>query len=271
MGYRVNFLDNQTVTALDMNAITEELGSGALSFMDDTLYGVKDLNQISHTLVGKGVSRGMSLSLQDGQVRIAEGSAFMADGKRVEVDQDGVLLDYVSGAVNYVWLYRDVITDFVVPRCTTEEPFGEDFVVLGSISKDGMIDGRPDLAVMKNSFLGLNKMEVYTLEITNGAGAREAEEELFQEIPLTYEGHRCIFVTGTSSHERKNNVCGVVELETGETYGLFGHDKGNAPQYAERQINNEGILTVCWCSSGYYDYQNSLRFELGTDNVLRLY
>ena len=83
MGYRVNFMDSQSVVAQDLNAITAELGNGALSFIDDTLYGVKDLNQISCSLISKGVSRGMSLSLAEGQVRIGAGSAFMADGKRV--------------------------------------------------------------------------------------------------------------------------------------------------------------------------------------------
>lgn len=277
MGYRVNFLDNQSVTAADINSLTTELGGGALSFVDDTLYGVEDLNRISNALIGRGVSRGCALSVSGGKVIIGSGVAYMADGKRVEIDAEGVALSYTAGVVNYVWLFHDTVTGFVVPCCTQEAPSGEDYVVLGQVTAEGGIIGRPDMAIMKNSFLGLNKTEAHTLSLSQGTSTVVTSgEELFAEIVPAQEGYQYAIVTGSSTNANYNNVSGMVHLATGEAYGIMGHCLGHSLHldrypFAEIISNTEGRLLACWTASGYYDYRNVLRFSLDSDNVLRVY
>ena len=103
MSYQVNFLDNQMVTAEALNSLQEELGGNVGDFQDDMVYGVDALNQISGSLIQKGVSRGCHLSASDGKVTIGPGVLFMEDGKRVEIDDDGITLDYTVGIKHYIW------------------------------------------------------------------------------------------------------------------------------------------------------------------------
>ncbi|MBE7022726.1 MAG: hypothetical protein E7414_05890 [Ruminococcaceae bacterium] len=277
MGYKVNFLDNQSVAATDLNSLATELGGGALSFTDDTLYGVEDLNKISSSLIGKGVSWGCGLSVRDGKVVIGNGVVFMADGKRVEIDAEGVALSYKPGVLNYVWLHHDSVTGFVVPCCTQEEPSGTDYVLLGLVTAEGSITGRPDRAIMKNSFLGLNKTETHTLSLGISTTIHTTDgEELFAEIIPTQEGYQYLLVTGSSSAAHYNDVCGMVHLATGEAYGIMSHCMGRALYldkypYSEVSSNTEGRLFVCWTEYGSNDYRTMLRFSLDSDNVLRVY
>ncbi len=277
MGYKVNFLDNEQIAALDLNSISERLGGGVLDFLDDTLYGVTDLNKISQNLIGRGVSEGCALSVSAAGVTIGPGSAFMADGKRVEVDTDGVTLAYKSGADNYVWFDGDAVTGFVTPRCTTTVPSGTNFVLLGQISATGKIVGYQDKAIMKHAFLGTNKAEEHTVVLSATDAVMVQEQEvLFKEISLQNSGYRRLVVTGVGPEAQCNLVNGTIDLTTGETKGLFAHSLRRTLfldqyLYALTSDNSAGTLMVCLSSSGSENYRTFFRFSLGQDNVLRIY
>lgn len=274
MSYKVSFLDNQNVTAEDINSISETLGSGALSFCNEATYGVDSLNAISGSLIQKGVSWGCALSVGDGKVYIDAGVLFMGDGKRVEIDEEGIELEYTPGTWNYVWFYRDVVMDFVMPRCTTTEPDGEDFVVLGNVTDKGLISGKPELAVMKNSHLGLNFSEEFSLNIVLDVDG-EAEKLVGEFHPKQVGGKFLIVVANVKKEGRRHNLfTGYVNLQSGQSYGVHATTPGKVSDFnwgVAYGSNTEGKLQVGF---GYCDkktYIFLLRFSLDSDNVLRVY
>jgi len=153
LGYTVNFTDNQNVTADDLNSVAYGLTEDSTSFSDGTLYGVKDLNAISKSIITKGVSSGCNVSLKSGKVFISQGTAYFDDGKKITIDADGITLSRQSTTQkNYVWLSNDDITGQVSAKCTKSSPSG-DFVKLAEISSSGVVTKTKDIAKMKNPSL----------------------------------------------------------------------------------------------------------------------
>ena len=274
MSYKVNFLDNQTITSEALNSITESLGGGALAFVDEMEYGVDDLNAISGSLIGKGVSWGCDLSIDNDQVKIGAGVLFMGDGKRVEIDAEGVLLPYAFGEKNYIWFYHDRSMDFVAPRCTTTEPAGDDYVILGEITEKGSVVGHAELAVMKHSHLGLNHYEEHPFTLIMGSTA--GEETQIGEFQLEQVGSRFLIVVTdeAGSTLRSNLFSGYVDLTTGKSFGAHVTTPGKSSitdwgfTYG---TEIEGKLQVGFTGLQGTIYKNFLRFSLGSDNILRIY
>ncbi len=274
MSYKVNFLDNQIVTADNMNSIAEALGDGTLAFNDDMTYGVDDLNAISGNLIHKGVSWGCGLSVVDGNVIIGAGVLFMEDGKRVEIDSDGILLPYVSGEKCYVWFRHDTVMGFVAPQCTVTEPAGDDYVVLGEVTASGTISGYAERAVMKNSHLGLNFYEEHTLDLAMNVS--DTTEVLINEILLEKVGCRFLIVVSDEAKNsyRYNCFNGYVNLETGKSFGIHKTTPSTVSTFdwgVAYSSESEGKLQVGFGGVSGSIYKIYLRFSLDSDNVLRIY
>ncbi len=276
MSYQVNFLDNQVVTEESLNAIAEELGGAVLDFADDMTYGTEDLNQISGSLISKGVSRGCTLIASDGVVTVSTGVLFMSDGKRVEIDTEGVTLSYEPGILHYVWFYQDTLTGFVAPRCTTTEPAGKDYVVLGIIDEDGNVMGHADKAVMKHSNFGLNHAMDCSFRYT--WDATDFSEVLIAEINPDQLGYQYAIVycdDYVTSELKYNCFCGFVNLLSGESYSvmstfLYATDNFNAGFVQSQNQDGKLLVGICEKERGGLAYAY-LRLELGTDGVLRAY
>ncbi len=275
MGYLVNFLENQTVCARDMNDISTSLGGVTTDFEDGRLYGVTDLNQISCSLIGKGVASGCGLFLQEEGVLISQGELFMSDGKRVIIDEEGILLPIVQGVTNYVWFYQDTVLGTLTPKCTQEEPSGEDFVRLGEITPEGEISGKSDRAVMKNSHLGLNHMEEYSFTYQFKPG--ESKETLIFEAEPEQVGCRFAIITAENDSTetiKSNHFCGYVDLLTGKSFGISSTTPAKTYDRNWAHISRSeeaGSVYTGYTSRDRKDYFNALRISLGTDNVLRVY
>ena len=283
MGYKVNFVDNEKVTGGYLSQLNEELGGGVASFSDDMTYGVDDLNDISEEIIGKGVTRGCALSVVEGtdgaadQVCIGAGNLFMSDGRRGEIDSDGVLLDFTAGAVNYVWFYHDAVTGFAAPRCTTAAPTGDHYVMLGQITAEGTAVSRPEVARMKNTFLGTNKTESVTKSFS-WSKSQGTDEALLWEISLSGSGYNSAVVSSggyvTESNQVYNAFCGVVHFGTKQAYTVLQtlqYGSGNNA-YGHRLSSTEGkVLAAYTAGGGSRECNVYLRFVLGNDKVLRVY
>ncbi len=275
MSYQVNFTDNQLVTAEALNAAAEELGGGVLAFQDDMTYGVEDLNAISGSLISKGVVHGCRLTIAEGQVKVNAGVLYMSDGKRVEIDDEGVLLAYEAGVKNYVWFYQDIALGLVAPRCTVTPPEGEDYVVLGEITESGVVSRGGDKALMKHSYLGLNRTEFHT--ITFVWNETNLDETLIAEIELDKVGYRFVIAYCDERIDEESQYhcfCGFADLTTGECYSVLStHYPGSKLNWGSAMANNnEGKLHISYFDATTWNYCRAyLRFELGEDNVLRAY
>ncbi|MBR5236173.1 MAG: hypothetical protein IKW06_02210 [Clostridia bacterium] len=278
MGYRVNFLDNEKVNAADLNAVAAEMGGTASAFKDGVLYGVDALNGISKNLIYKGVSRGCDLVVlqlvedAESHIKIGQGVLFMSDGKRVEIDAEGIVLPFMAGTAYYVWFSHDIISGLVTPCCTTEAPKG-DYVLLGRITVDGEVIVTPEMAVMKNGFLGRNKTETFTFSLEGGGSA---EEKLLYEFKPAQTGYNRVILYSPGQNGWQT-FCGMVEIETKEAFSVmcrYTYDSGWSSGYSGFSLtNNEGCILAGIESSNtdnnwHYLY---LRPALEADGVLRIY
>ncbi|MBE7034817.1 MAG: hypothetical protein E7402_01660 [Ruminococcaceae bacterium] len=276
MSFTVNFMDNENVTAEALNTVSSELGGEGLAFQEDVLYGVDALNDISKALITKGVSRGCELSASDGMVTIGEGVLFMSDGRRVEIDSDGISLSYTPGTVCYVYFRFDSQAGIVIPCCTETEPEEGDLIRLGYITTEGAVAGRVDRALMKNAFLGLHGAETFH-NVFKWDG--QTEEALLWELDLSDTGYRYVMVSSpgyVSSDLTRNAFCGQVNLADQKAFSVL---RTNARSYADEEDfiynSDNGEVLAAYAlnesvagSRYYYVY---LRFEMGADQVLRVY
>lgn len=274
MGYAINFVDNQMVGADEVNSIASELGGASGTFENGVTYGVNELNRISESLITKGVSYGCGLSLLEGQVLIGAGVLFMGDGKRVEIDAEGILLPYEEGVYNYVWFRRDTLLDIVLPMCTTEEPSGEDFVKLGEINTLGKLTGYADKATMKNSYLSLNHVEEHKVYVE--FKQTDGEELVFEIAPEKVGCHFAIVSSETTVgiSKRNNYFCGYVDLLTGKSFGVAETIPAKESTFNWGMRYTEeygGKLLMGYANVSGMHYKIFLRFSLDSDNVLRAY
>ncbi len=274
MGYVINFVDNQMVGAAEINSVTSELGGVSGTFEEGVTYGVGELNRISQSLISKGVSYGCTLSLSGGKVLIGAGVLFMSDGKRIEIDAEGVLLPCEAGVRNYVYFHRDSVLDVVSAKCTQQEPVGEDFVKLGEIDADGQLTGQADKATMKNSYLSLNHVEEHSVYVDFEPNA---EEELVLEIMPEKVGCRFAIVsseTPVGISKRNNYFCGYVDLLTGKSFGVAETIPGKTSNFnwgVSFAEETGGKLQTGFINASGMHYKNFLRFSLDSDNILRVY
>ncbi len=249
MSYKVNFMDNQEVLALDLNQITERLGGGMLAFSNDTLYGVDDLNEISKTLVSKGVAEGCALTAQGDTVHIGAGVLFLESGQRVEIDEAGIDLTFAAGETQYVYFLRDAITGAVLPRCTPQAPSG-DFVLLGYVNTAGTAESRPEIAIMKNGHLGANKEESFSLPLIRVPHDFNMEKTKETTITPTQSGYNyAILKVCQTAFWFNESACGTINLSTGESFGLAIVYRTDTKEYTGVcQSNNSAHSVAVRCN-----------------------
>jgi len=216
MGYKVNFTDNQSVNADEINAISLGLDESVeTDFADGVLYGVDALNSISASLITSGVSSGCDVVLSDGIVTISSGVAYFADGKKMTIDSDGITLAVIADEKNYVWLLNDEVSGVVSAKCTTEEPSG-DCVRLAEISSSGKLKRIKDKALMKNSSILPNSYEVFEL----AAHGYDTETETTFDVGKDYR--KMVFVSSEIySPDPRHGVC-YFDWDEGKVYTYDG-------------------------------------------------
>lgn len=281
MGYKVNFLDNTRIDAADLNAVASGLGGTASEFVNDTVYGVDDLNDISSTLISKGVTQGCTLSAgvdaedpTKGTATIASGILFMGCGKRVIIDSDGVTLSFTVGSVYYVYFNHDATTGFVAPCISTTKPTTGDFVLLGTISETGQATAMPDKAVMKNSFLGLNKAETFTFSLPGGGTSDEIL--LIRALPSNVGYKRAILYS--PGYENKQAFCGFVDFSSSTAFSSlcrFTYESGTSNGYnAFSQSRTDGrilagIESCTGAQNWHYLYLRPVMTSSGTVEIYK--
>ena len=149
------FLDNQVVTAADLNNIAIDLGYADYSHFPETppLSAVSALNQITSDLVSKGVlilGNKCNVTASGGAAYIDTGVIVFDSGakKRIEAVQS---LNLTAGSINYIYALNDTVNNTIDLVCSTEEPSTGDFVMMAEVSADGKVTMKRSFAKAKTA------------------------------------------------------------------------------------------------------------------------
>lgn len=123
-------------------------------FKDNVVYGAEDINAVRASILTKGVVEESVTSCkvvqQENGVKILQGQAVFADGCRIAVDDEGVVVTPVFGVTNYVYLLNNTLAGVCEVLTDTGYPSG-DFVLLAEIDAEGNILDRREFAQLKTA------------------------------------------------------------------------------------------------------------------------
>lgn len=146
MGYTYSFVDDSSYSAKDINNITKRLVTQGVEddFSDGVPYNTGRLNVISNKIATEGVVPENNTSLKveladDGKIKINKGCAFMESGATFEVDDEGVFLEYSLVSNSYVYIEDNATLCTIRPVVSESLPVGYGYVLLASVTKKGEI------------------------------------------------------------------------------------------------------------------------------------
>lgn len=167
--FSVNFLANQYVSDVDINAVGYNLANTVYtSFNNDTVYGVNELNAITSHMMSKGVKRNYknecSVTLNEGIVHIDSGLAFFDNGATISIDEDGIDLTVVDNTEQqYIYLFFDESLNVAGARCGTLPEANVSYVMLGTIA-DGIVTQNRTFSFLNVDVKGSNEVLVVEVE-----------------------------------------------------------------------------------------------------------
>lgn len=148
------FLDNQTVTAANLNQIAIDLGKPTFSnFIDNTTYSIDTLNDITSAIVGKGVAIGIKnackCTLKYEQLTIDTGLIFFNSGAKMRIDTAQTITYTFSSVKRYIYAYNDTELNNIRIVSDEDAPADNmDIVMLCSIT-NGIVTDEREYAIAK--------------------------------------------------------------------------------------------------------------------------
>lgn len=242
------FLDNQIVTAADMNNIAIDLGYSDYSHFPETppQSAVSALNQITSDLVSKGVlilGNKCNVTASGGTAYVDTGVIVFDSGakKRIEAVQS---LSLTAGSINYIYAINDTVNNTIELVCSTEEPSTGDFVMLAKIKGDVVTDRRK-FAESRLFCPTLYSCVKKTVEIKNGVSV-DFGRIGFSRAYVFYNGGNGNRYYAYLDFETPLNSFYLSIGDTGKRYEGYGSNKFCTNVYYDSYITaikNESFIT----------------------------
>lgn len=142
MGVNTKFLSNASYTADDVNRAFAVLTTQGVSLFVDTGTTLTDLDTAISNISTSGITQdglnACKVVLDGSTYKVSPGTCICPSGAMITVDSDGYTLNITSGAVNYVYVCHNKITD-TVDIIAADTAGGNDAVSLATINADGTI------------------------------------------------------------------------------------------------------------------------------------
>ena len=140
------FLDDQVVTAQDLNNIAVDLGYADYSHFPETppQSAVSALNQITKDLVTDGIlqtGNNCAVSLSSGKARIDTGVIVFDSGAKKRIEE-AVLIDLMSSGTSCIYALNDTVNNAIKIVCAAEFQTSGDFIKLAKIENSTVTDMR---------------------------------------------------------------------------------------------------------------------------------
>lgn len=171
MGYKSCFLDNQTYSASDVNAVLSGITTAGV-VINEATNALNALNEAASEITDAGVVNEADNCrvIKSGDVyKINEGMCFMEDGSSIIFDAEGFEITPINRTYSYVYLKRNTTTNSI-DICVDSEPGIEPFVPLCEIDELGNIYDRRKYARAKVQTNGAGTMREFVFEVDTRNG-----------------------------------------------------------------------------------------------------
>lgn len=216
------FLDNQIVTAADMNNIAIDLGYSDYSHFPETppQSAVSALNQITSDLVSKGVlilGNKCNVTASGGTAYVDTGVIVFDSGakKRIEAVQS---LSLTAGSINYIYAINDTVNNTIELVCSTEEPSTGDFVMLAEVSENGKVTNKCNYSSAKVNVPTKNSYQKLSYSFYVKTTDYDISDwMLYGSISTEIDNYNFIILKNKNDYEYK-----IAKFENGETITKIG-------------------------------------------------
>lgn len=147
------FMNDQTVTANDLNNIAVDLGAAEYSHFPETppQSAVSALNQITADLTTAGIlqiGNKCAVGISENTITVQSGVCVFDSGAKKRIE-DTLTIDFMSGVTNYVYFLNDELNNQIRLMNAQSEPVAGDFVMLAQISADKVVTDRRRFSISK--------------------------------------------------------------------------------------------------------------------------
>ena len=232
------FLDNQEVTAQDLNNIAIDLGDAEYSHFPENppQSAVSALNQITADLTTKGVllsGNRCMVTYASNKIYVDTGIIVFESGakKRIETTQT---LDFISGGTNYVYAIHDTSANKISLVNATANPASGDYVALAAVAADGSVTYTAPLSTAKVGLSAGNSKQIINFSKRFYFG----QYTTISTISLAdWNNHEYAFYSFSS------NIGGYIETESLiDTISIS--DTLTRPYFILRFVKQEGSVKV---------------------------
>ncbi len=241
MGYKCSFLDNETYGAEDVSrAFSRLMTAGVLAYPErDTVQDA--LNTLTSEVTTSGVSEygGLEVSLTDTGAIIGAGSAFFESGVAIEVDSEGVEVNFELGTPVYITLEYQEDFNSVFIKATEKVPEG-DVLVLAYIDANGNVDDRRSYAMSKIAINTANVYHNFTVKHSTWTASLEnLNPGSYSYYTMPHNGFRYLVLAGYDSAQiRFTPLDSMVDLSLeGRQKIRLDNSTINAVLYVEKTGN----------------------------------
>lgn len=163
MGIKYSFIDSTVYGPEDINDITRDLtGAGIAPFVSKDSYNVSDLNVLTSALVESGVQLdGCRCTVYnpgavDMTVTVAQGIIFFQSGVRLTVDEQGYTIAVTPNTAGYIYAHYSPSLQKADIVFGTDFPADGEYVVLAEVLADGSVADKRTYAKSKVATIGKN-------------------------------------------------------------------------------------------------------------------
>ncbi len=223
MGFSVDFIDNNSISAESLNEILAEVGDDSVSasseFVNESLFYTDKLNCIRSEIVTGGIRSGCEAALCETGVIIGEGLCFFDSGMRMKIDAEGISLTVSADKENFVYLYASTNLNIATAVVTTEKKEGNEYVPVCRIDADGVLYDERVWCCSKIPMMNSRFVQKETFTLSNSASGTV----LVKQVPLVCKAYAYIIVMAKGS-------IAVYSRDTGKytyiiTTGVYGADR----------------------------------------------
>lgn len=198
-------LDNQEVTTKTLNNIAIDLGATTFKGFSENKFGVDELNNITKTLVSKGITQGANRCkpyLSGSDLYINTGTIIFATGAKIRITSPQKV---TAEAGTYIYALNDTSRNIAEITVSETKPTTGDFIMLAYLDADSTLT---DMREFSKANVALSAAQaIYSKEVS----CRFAHNKIdFFSIDNNQEYTMCM----VHFHQYGSKVFGILSADT---------------------------------------------------------